>query len=270
MSLTCRTRTGLLQLHFGVRHGQTVLLSDLQKTPLMVVRPFRLACGTLMVYIINPTGGVLGGDHSEIRVQVDGGARALLLTQAATRIQPDHTGAAATQDIHFTVAAGGRLEYYPERTIPFARSRFVQTLRADLEGGAEFGWLETLATGRVLSGERLEFDEYHSAGEVCVDGGRVYLDRQRLLPDSHSRAPGILGTADYVATGVWVAPPPEPPLTAEAEAALAPVTWGHTHAGAVWLRHTAEHGLALDKQLLPARAALRQWLWNAAPLEIRG
>lgn len=263
MTLTRQTRTGVLHLHFGVRHGQTALLRDLQKAPLMIVRPFRLPCGTLMVYIVNPTGGVLGGDHSEIRVQVEAGARALLLTQSATRIQPSPSGAPATQDLHFSVAAGARLEYYPERTIPFARSRFRQQLRAELEHGAEFGWLETLATGRVQHGERLQFAEYRSEGAVWVGGRRVYLDRQWLRPSPQSRAPGVLGAADYFASGVWLAPnspeqlPPDDP------------TCGRSAGGAVWYRVAAASGTELDQRLTRKREWLRQRLFGAAALQIR-
>ncbi|MDO4244953.1 MAG: urease accessory protein UreD [Deinococcus sp.] len=244
MSLTRQTRTGVLHLHFGVRHGQTFLLRDLQKAPLMVVRPFRLPCGTLMVYIINPTGGVLGGDHSEIRVQVDAGARALLLTQSATRVQPSPDGAAATQDIRFTVAAGGRLEYYPERTIPFAGSRFHQTVRADLEGGAEFGWVETLAAGRVQAGESLRFAEYRSEGSIVVDGRRVYLDRQHFCPDEFSRAPGVLGDTNYWASGVWWGVE-DKGFTVPSLAGAA----GRNVSGALWLRLAERRGVELDRRV---------------------
>ena len=119
-----QTRTGILHLRFEEKRGKTVLARDQQKAPLMIIRPFELPCGTLMVFVVNPTGGVLGGDHSEIVAEVGAGARALILTQSATRLQPSPSGARATQDIRFRVASGGRLEYYPERTLPFAGSAF--------------------------------------------------------------------------------------------------------------------------------------------------
>lgn len=264
-----RTRTGRLELHFGVRGGQTVLRRDLQKAPLMVIRPFTLPCGTLMVFIVNPTGGVLGGDHSDITVQVDAGARALVLTQSATRVQPSPSGAPATQDLRFAVAAGGRLEYYPERTLPFAGSRFVQTVRADLDPGAQFGLTETLASGRVHSGERLAFAEYASRVEVWQGGRRVYLDRQRLCPGDHTRAPGVWGNHDYAASGVWVGP---------GRADLPPEAWpavpgllacGESAGGAVWLRASAARGLDLDRHVLAARDHLRARLFGAEPLRVR-
>lgn len=86
MTLLAGTRTGLVELRFGVRGQRTVLLRDTQKAPVMVVRPFELPCGTLMVFYRPPDrGGRRGGDHSEIRVKVEGGARVLVLSQSATQ-----------------------------------------------------------------------------------------------------------------------------------------------------------------------------------------
>ncbi len=265
MSLIQQTSTGLLHLHFEARGGKTILTRDLQKAPLMIIRPFELACGTLMVFIVNPTGGLLGGDHNEIRVKVSAGARGLILTQSATRVQPSPAGAAATQDLHFEVAAGGRLEYYPERTIPFAGSRLHQTLRAELEEGAALGITETLASGRVLKGERSAFAEYRSRVEVWRGTERLALDQLRLVPTPHTRAPGIWGPLDYAASGVWVgggevtAWPGVPGRLAS----------GLTAGGAVWLRSAAARGPQLDADLGAAREGLRAQLFGATPLQIR-
>ncbi|THF87430.1 urease accessory protein UreD [Deinococcus sp. KSM4-11] len=264
-TLLARTRTGVLHLHFGERRGQTVLLRDTQKAPLMVIRPFTLPCGTLMVFIVNPTGGLLGGDHSEVRVTVDGGARVLILTQSATRVQPSPDGQAATQDIQFKVAAGGRLEYHPERTIPFAGSAYRQMLRAELDDGAQFGLTETLASGRVQAGERLAFASFESRVQVMVAGRRVFLDRQRLVPGEVTRAPGVWGDLDYQASGVFVGAG----VVADWPAVPGQLATGFTAGGAVWLRGAAARGPQLDRAVVEARDALRRQLWNAPPLQIR-
>ncbi len=255
----------MLHLHFGVRGGRTALLRDTQKAPLMVIRPFELPCGTLMVFLVNPTGGVLGGDHAEIRVTVEAGARVLILTQSATRVQPSPDERPATQDIRFQVAAGARLEFHPERTIPFSGSAFAQTLTAELEEGAQFALTETLASGRVQTGERLAFAAFESRVQVSVAGRRVYLDRQRLVPGTLTRAPGVWGGHDYQASGVFVggANPADLPATPGLLAS------GLSAGGAVWLCGVSARGPALDAALAAARATLRQQMWQAAPLTVR-
>ncbi|GGK98823.1 urease accessory protein UreD [Deinococcus radiotolerans] len=264
LTLLARTRTGVLHLNFGLRRGRTVLLRDIQKAPLMVIRPFELPCGTLMVFIMNPTGGVLGGDHAEIRAVVGEGARVLILTQAATRVQPAPDGRSATQDIHFAVAADGRLEYHPERTIPFAGSAFTQTLTAELEEGAQFGLTETLAAGRVQMGERLAFRSFESRVQVNVAGRRVYLDCQRLTPGDLTSAPGVWGPGEYQASGVFVGGVP-----GELPSSPGILASGVSAGGAVWVRGVASRGPVLDAVLVRARDSLRLTLWGAPPLQVR-
>ncbi len=231
----------------------------------MVIRPFTLPCGTLMVFIVNPTGGMLGGDHSELRVMVETGARVLILTQSATRVQPSPDGRPATQDVHFEVAAHARLEYHPERTIPFAGSGFAQTLSADLEHGAEFALTETLSSGRVQTGERLAFASFESRVQVNVAGRRVFLDRQRLVPGGFTRSPGVWGDLDYQASGVFVGAGEVAALPTVAGVLATGITAG----GAVWLRSAAARGPELDRALLTARESLRRQLWGAEPLRVR-
>lgn len=256
---------GTLHLAFEVLGGRTVLMREFQKAPLMIVRPFALPCGTLSVFMVNPTGGLLGGDHNDIQISVGPGARALILTQSATRVQPSATGVAATQAVHLSVACGGRLEYYPERVLPFAGSRLHQTLRVDLESGAHLGLTETLASGRVHAGERLAFAEYRSRTEVWCGPQRLYLELLRLTPGPQTRAPGIWQNLDYAASGVFVGPgeignwPSMPGRLAS----------GLSAGGAVWLRAAAARGPCLDVDLLEARQSLRQQLFGAQPLEIR-
>ncbi|WP_424951527.1 urease accessory protein UreD [Deinococcus sp.] len=256
----------MLHLEFEYRNGQTVLKRDVQKAPLMVIRPFALPCGTLMAFIVNPTGGVLGGDSAQVRVSVGPGAQVLLLTQSATRVQPSPGRQDAVQDIQFFIATGGRLEYYPERTIPFADSRFQQTLRAELEPGAQFGLLETLAVGRVAMGERLKFERYRSAVEVWQGGRWVYLDRVDVQPGLHDlTAPGLLGAHAYSASGVWVGG--QAPEVFPAVPGL--LACGQNAAGAVWLRATAHRGPDLDAALGQARESIREQVFGAAPLQVR-
>ncbi len=248
-----------------MRGGRTALLRDTQKAPLMVIRPFTLPCGTLMVFIVNPTGGVLGGDHSEVRVTAGEGTRVLILTQSATRVQPSPDGRAATQELHFEVAAGARLEYHPERTIPFAGSAYAQTLTADLAPGAEFAVTETLASGRVHAGERLAFASVLTRTQVNVAGRRVYLDRQRVVPGAHTRAPGVWGECDYHATGVFIGAGE----VQEWPALPGGLATGYAASGAAWLRGAAARGPDLDRALAGARESLRRQLWGAAPLRVR-
>jgi urease accessory protein len=246
-----RTQHGELELVFEKRGDRTVLVHDFQRTPLQIVRPFELEPGVLTAIIINPTAGVMAGDSYRISVTLREGARVVLLTQSATKIHRMDAGLSARQEIDFNVATGARLEYFPQRTIPFADSSFTQTLRANLEPGAEFALLESWTTGRVLHGERLAFCKYASRTEVRVAGKLEYLDAFKLEPhNTNLKALGALEGHDYIASGVFVG---RQPLSLESsDAAL-----GLTAAGHVYFRAGARTGLELDQVMLQTRDLLR-------------
>jgi urease accessory protein len=236
-----RTQHGELELVFEKRGDRTVLVYDFQRTPLQIVRPFELEPGVLTAIIINPTAGVMAGDSYRISVTLREGARVVLLTQSATKIHRMDAGLEAQQEIIFNVANGARLEYYPERTIPFADSNFTQTLRANLETGAEFALLESWTTGRILHGERLAFRKYASRTEVHVNEKLEYLDAFKLKPHCMNLdALGVLEGHDYIASGVFVG---RQPVSLESpDAAL-----GLTSAGHTYFRASTRSGPELDR-----------------------
>jgi urease accessory protein len=246
-----RTQHGELELVFERRGDRTVLVHDLQRTPLQIVRPFELEPGVLTAIIINPTAGVMAGDSYRISVTLREGARVVLLTQSATKIHRMDAGLSARQEIVFNVASSARLEYYPERTIPFADSSFTPVLRANLETGAEFALLESWTTGRILHGERLAFRKYASRTEVCVNEKLEYLDAFKLEPDRMNlNVLGVLEGRDYIASGVFVGRQPASLESSDA-------TLGLTAAGHVYVRAGARSGPELDQIMVRIRDQLR-------------
>ncbi len=257
------TQHGELELVFEARAGKTVLVKGMQKPPLLFIRPFELEPGVLTGIIVNPTAGILAGDTYKISVTLDSGARVVLLTQSATKIHKMNDGLCATQDISFRIANNSRLEYYPERTIPYALSNFIQNLNVHLELGAQFGILETWTTGRVLRGERLGFTKYASKTSVRINQKLEYLDSFALEPSSQNlNALGALEGHDYLANGFFVgnmATLPE----------LQGVSMGFTAGHHLWLRAVAKNAPDLDRNIAKARDAIRAVLFDAGKLELR-
>ena len=265
MKLARNTQHGRLELNFEAVNGKTVLMKDFQRTPLQIVRPFEQPDGSSVAFIVNPTAGTMAGDLLEIEVSVGPGARVMLLTQAAQRIHRMNVGRVAIQTLAFQVHAGGRLEYYPERVLPFAESDFSSTMRATLEAGAEFAFLETYAVGRVLHGERLRFRRLCSRVEVWRGEVLEYLDTLSLEPEIQNlSAKGALEGANFWASGLFMGAKP-PSSTPRSELLVS----GFTYGGAVWLRGLSSSGPGLDLELTGARDQLRGELFGVAPLRIR-
>jgi urease accessory protein len=257
------TQHGELELVFEARGGKTVLVKGVQKPPLLFIRPFELEPGVLTVIVVNPTAGILAGDTYKILVTLHSGARVVLLTQSATKIHKMNDGLSAFQDILFHVTNDSRLEYYPERTIPYALSSFKQNLSVQLESGAQFGMLETWTTGRVLRGERLEFTKYASKTLVCIDNKLEYLDSFTLEPESSNlNAIGALEGHDYLANGFFVG---NTAMLPELEG----VSTGFTAGNHLWLRALAKNAPDLDRRIVQARDTIRGALFGAGKLELR-
>jgi urease accessory protein len=257
------TQHGELELVFEARDGKTVLVKGLQKPPLLFIRPFELEPGVLTVIIVNPTAGILAGDTYKISVTLHSGARVVLLTQSATKIHKMNDGLSATQDISFQIANNSRLEYYPERTIPYALSNFKQSLNINLELGAQFGMLETWTTGRILRGERLEFMRYASKTSVRIDNKLEYLDSFTLEPSSQNlNALGVLEGHDYLANGFFVG-------NAATLPELEGVTTSFTAGNHLWLRTLAKNAPDLDRRIFQARDTIRAALFDAGKLKLR-
>ena len=73
-----------LDLELSKSNNRTILSHQKHHGPLQVQKPFYPErSGTCHVYILHPPGGVVGGDHLNIYVDVNSNAHALITTPAA-------------------------------------------------------------------------------------------------------------------------------------------------------------------------------------------
>ncbi|MGB6980532.1 MAG: urease accessory protein UreD [Candidatus Acidiferrales bacterium] len=146
--------------------------------------------GTAYLMMLNPTGGVLGGDRLATEIVVEDGASVCLTTPSATRVYRA-AGAPAEQETAIEVGAGASLEYLPDHVIPHSGARLRQRVRIDLACGARAIVLDAMSAGRVARGERWEFAEFDSQVDVRTRGERIFFARTRICPNE--TAPGALG-----------------------------------------------------------------------------
>ena len=91
--------------------------------------------GAATLLLLNPTGGVLGGDRLETRVHLGAGTRVCLSTASATRVYRS-SGPASIQRVRAEVGEGAALEYVPDHVIPSPGARLVQSATVTLAAGA--------------------------------------------------------------------------------------------------------------------------------------
>jgi urease accessory protein len=155
----------------------TVVAGCRYTLPLQALAPVALDDPAAVVSILNPTGGVVGGDRLSIEVEATAGAHAVLTTPSATRVYRT-AGAAAIQSVKISVGPQAAVEWVPDHTIPFAGSVFRQTLDVEMDETARLILVDAFSAGRVGRGEAWQFALLDSA--VSVRDGRGWLLHDRL------------------------------------------------------------------------------------------
>ena len=196
-------RDGRLALTFERRGTRTIVARCGYTLPLQVLAPMALDDPAAVVSVLNPTGGLVGGDSLAIEIDVGPGAHACLTTPSATKVYRT-LASAARQDVSFRLARGARLEWVPDHTIPFAGAALRQSITGEVGEGAALVMVDAFAAGRVARGEAWRFAELESALTVHDARGLVLHDRF-VLRDGAARGLGIDEGAPYFATVVVVA-----------------------------------------------------------------
>ena len=160
--------------------GKTRLGACYQQVPLRVLPPFQFAPDpAALLYLLNPTAGLLDGDAHRIQVTARSGTRTVITGQSANRVHPARAGF-STQQWHIHVATGAELVILPGPTIPYKGCRYYQRALIDLEAGARLVWGDVWLPGRYARAEMSEwfqFERIVQELEVRREGALVYRER---------------------------------------------------------------------------------------------
>lgn len=207
---------GLLRLAFERRGGRTVLMRKYASAPFGAVRAhYPDGFGVPEVQITNPSGGVLGGDHLELKVSLSAGASATVLTQAANKA---YRGRESFQRADFRVDEGVVLEYLPHHLIPYPQSSYRQTAEFHLAHDATLITWDAYAAGRIARNERFAFDALHNTTTILRDGTEKVIDAFHLTGDAGHEP---FGGYSYLASAYVTAPADLAPLAERVHDALA-------------------------------------------------
>ncbi|HYS19395.1 MAG TPA: urease accessory protein UreD [Candidatus Binatia bacterium] len=169
-------RDGALRLRFERRGPATVVVGCRYTLPLQVLAPVALDDPAAIVSILNPTGGLVGGDRLAIDVHAAAGAHAVLTTPSATRVYRAEAEG-ATQVVRLSIGPQATVEWVPDHTIPFAGSAFRQTIDVDLDETAGLILVDAFSAGRIARGEAWRFAVLDSAVSIRDRHGWLLHDR---------------------------------------------------------------------------------------------
>ena len=158
---------------------------------------------TCWVYAATFGGGLVGGDDIQLRADVTAGARALLTTQASTKVYRSERR--ARQSLTATVGANALLAVVPDPIVCFANADFAQKQRYDLHPDASLVMVDWMTSGRHASGERWAFSRYESRFDIRRGSQRVFFDGLVLEPSTDAIA-ARMGRFDVYVTAIVSGP----------------------------------------------------------------
>ncbi|MBS0168780.1 MAG: urease accessory protein UreD [Nitrospira sp.] len=193
-------RVGCLDLRYRRDGPRTILTASRCTTPWHFFPPAYLDdSGCAFTSLVNPSGGFVAGDHLSIHAELEEGAHVVMTTPSANRVYRS-LGDESRQSVTLSVAPGAVIEWFPEVTIPFAGSRFVQTMAVTLAKGATAFIWDSLASGRVARGERWAFTSLRNEIDLTTASGARLLERYHVRPEQEHAGLGLLSAYDYVAS----------------------------------------------------------------------
>jgi urease accessory protein len=193
-------------------HSNQVVFPVLAYTyPLKLLSPRMQQEGVGVVYMMTYGGGLVGGDHISLSIDVEHDVRLVLLSQVrlsnglvfktridtrfvtlqgSTKVFKARSGVRASvrsapstpndpttmQRLDVSIAAGGALFLLPDPVTCFRDAAYHQAQTFRLAHGASAVLLDWYTSGRRARGEEWAFARYYSINEVFVDGVRTARD----------------------------------------------------------------------------------------------
>src|SRR5687767_11372508 len=172
---------GTAYLTFTRSGAETVLTRAFATSPAKLIAT-KGRGPTCWVYSATLGGGFVGGDDIQLHAIVEAGARALLTTQASTKVYRSRRR--SRQILNVAVDADALLAVVPDPIVCFAAADFVQTQRYDLHDDASLVMADWITSGRHGSGERWAFSRYESRFDITRGSQRIFHDAIVLEPNT--------------------------------------------------------------------------------------
>lgn len=190
-------RCGAAGYEFARAGSRTVLVHSTCRSPWHYVPPSYVdESGCACAWLVNPSGGLVGGDRVSVDVRLQTDAHVLVTNPSANRIYRS-LSEPAVQDVRLTVGSYARLEWLPEVTIPFAGSRFHQSIQVELAPGATVVLWDAMASGRIAKHERWAFADFRNEIQVRYRSGGSVIERFQISPRTAGR---LRAQWDYAAS----------------------------------------------------------------------
>jgi len=200
---------GTAEVVFRHRAGKARLAHLHQVSPLRVLFPHVPDGEIPQAALVTTSGGVVGGDRLDMRLEAGEGCRVQFMAQAAEKIYRS-AGPDARIEVGLTAGPGAWLEYLPQETILFQGARLRRRTCLHAAAGSRMLAGEMIVFGRTAMNEHVTHGLLREAWEVRKNGKLIWADAQHLDGDVESllAAPAGFGGAVAAATILLLCPDP--------------------------------------------------------------
>ena len=175
---------GDLYLKFSPdKSAKTVLATHRHSGPFTVQRPFHPEGNTCHTILLHPPGGLVEGDVLNLRVDCEPNSHTLIVTPSAGKVY-ECTKDAAAQHQTLNVAAGGKLEWFPQEMILYDRSISELETTIHLEGDAQFAGWEMVCFGRPIAEDHFQQGSLKQCLSIYRDQQPVLIERTNIQAQS--------------------------------------------------------------------------------------
>lgn len=185
------------------QRGRSVLVQSEQISPLKVAKPFLSPSGGLMIYLMDCSPGLFGGDTQHLECYLKAGASLYLTTQSACKLHPSTSEGCSRQVQKFHIQAEALLEYFPEPLVPLAGADHEGETEIWLTHGAQAIFGEVISAGRVGRGELFQYRRLVSRLSVYWEGTLTVFDPLQLQPEQGDETKNTFAGYTHLAT-LWV------------------------------------------------------------------
>jgi urease accessory protein len=160
--------------------------------------------------LVNTAGGIACGDRFSIEIEAQPGASVTVATPAAEKVYRSD-GAVAELSVQLDLAPCARLDWLPQETLLFDRSRLARRLDVAMAPDARLTLFEAVVFGRAARAEQMTQGFYEDRWRIRRAGRLVHADTLRLGGPVAEllQKPSVAKGARALATFLHVAPDAE-------------------------------------------------------------
>jgi len=191
----------------GDADGRTTLADLYQRAPCRVMFPETEPDEPRQAVLLTTSGGLTGGDRTNVTVTIEAGAQATLTTQAAEKIYRALPGTGdARVEVKMQVGPTAWGEWLAQETIVFEGSRLRRAFAADVAPSGRLLAVESIVFGRTAMGEHFDTGLLHDAWRIRRGGKLIWADALHMEGDVRQlrSAPFGFGTSVACSSVLYV------------------------------------------------------------------